>query len=126
MFIAMKAGAKLYLNGAVIRFDRKTQLELLNDATFLLETHILQARDATTPLRQLYFCLQTGLIDPATQPRVSQMVASMIPSIDLAFRLDEVSGPLRAVAHAASNGEFFDCLKIVRGLFEIERDLLGR
>ncbi len=35
----------------------------MNDATFLLESHVMQAEDATTPLRQLYFAAQTMLIE---------------------------------------------------------------
>ncbi|MEP0452135.1 MAG: flagellar biosynthesis repressor FlbT, partial [Roseibium sp.] len=32
MKIGLKAGERLFLNGAVIRAERKTQLELMNDA----------------------------------------------------------------------------------------------
>ena len=49
--------------------DRKATIELLNDATFLLETHVMQASDATTPLRQIYFVIQVMLMDPAVGAR---------------------------------------------------------
>ena len=65
MRLSLRAGERVYVNGAVLRVDRKVSLELLNDATFLLETHVLQAEAATTPLRQLYFAAQTMLITPA-------------------------------------------------------------
>ena len=51
MNITLRAGERLYLNGAVIRLDRKATIELLNDAAFLLETHVIQASEATTTLR---------------------------------------------------------------------------
>jgi flagellar protein FlbT len=35
--ISLKPNEKIYLNGAVIRVDRKVTLELLNDVQFLLE-----------------------------------------------------------------------------------------
>ena len=41
--ITLKANEKIYINGAVIRADRKVSLELLNDVQFLLENHVLQA-----------------------------------------------------------------------------------
>ena len=44
MNITLRAGERIYINGAVLRVDRKATLELLNDATFLLETHVMQAR----------------------------------------------------------------------------------
>ena len=31
--ISLRAGERLFLNGAVLRVDRKTQIELLNDVT---------------------------------------------------------------------------------------------
>ena len=51
--ISLKPNEKIYLNGAVIRVDRKVTLELLNDVQFLLESHVLQIDEASTPLRQL-------------------------------------------------------------------------
>ena len=45
MFIHLKRGEKLYVNGAVVRVDRRTSLEFLNDVTFLLENHVMQAED---------------------------------------------------------------------------------
>ena len=68
--ISLKPNEKIYLNGAVIRVDRKVTLELLNDVQFLLESHVLQIDEASTPLRQLYFILQVMLMNPtgATTP----------------------------------------------------------
>lgn len=55
--ITLKGGERIYINGAVLKMDRKVGVELLNEATFLLEQHILQPEGATTPLRQLYFMI---------------------------------------------------------------------
>jgi flagellar protein FlaF len=41
----------------VLRADRKVSIEILNDATFLLEAHVMKVEDASTPLRQLYFII---------------------------------------------------------------------
>ena len=60
--ISLKANEKIYINGAVVRVDRKTTVELLNETQFLLESHVLQPEQASTPLRQLYFILQIMLI----------------------------------------------------------------
>ena len=64
MNITLSAGERLFINGAVIRIDRKATIELLNDVTFLLENHVMQADEATTPLRQIYFAVQIMLMDP--------------------------------------------------------------
>jgi len=49
MHLSLRAGEKIYLNGAVIKVDRKVSIELLNDVTFLLEAHVLTTNDTTTP-----------------------------------------------------------------------------
>ena len=64
MHITLRANEKLYLNGAVLKPDRKVSIELMNDAVFLLEAHVIQERDATTPLRQLYYIVQLMLMSP--------------------------------------------------------------
>ena len=63
MLLKLRAGEKLYINGAVIKVERKATIELLNDAAFLLEAHVIQPSEASTPLRQLYFVLQTQLME---------------------------------------------------------------
>jgi flagellar biosynthesis repressor protein FlbT len=71
--IALKAGERLYLNGALVRADRGVTLELLNEAVFLLDAYIMRPEDATTPLRRLYLDVQALLIDPsrgATAPGI--------------------------------------------------------
>ena len=47
MLLKLRAGEKLYINGAVIKVERKATIELLNDATFLLEAHVIQPDEAT-------------------------------------------------------------------------------
>ena len=63
--INLKSGERIFINGAVLRVDRKVSIEFLNDVTFLLEAHVMQPEQTTTPLRQLYFIMQTMVIDPA-------------------------------------------------------------
>ena len=77
MNITLRAGEKLYINGAVIRVDRKATIELLNDVTFLLENHVMQADQATTPLRQIYFAVQVMLMDPAATTAATGLARSL-------------------------------------------------
>lgn len=124
MRLALKTGGKLFLNGAVIRVDRKVNIDLLNEATFLLESHVLQEADATTPLKQLYFCVQMALIDPASRPRVKPMVATMLGDLERSFAAEDMSRELRKVAHAANEERYFECLRMIRALFPLEAEIL--
>ncbi|PVB62691.1 flagellar biosynthesis repressor FlbT [Labrenzia sp. 011] len=124
MKIGLKAGERLFLNGAVIRVERKTNIELLNDAVFLLEAHVLQPEDATTPLRQLYFILQTMIIDPLSAGTVKDMFHVVLASVKRAFSSKEVLDRLKEVESLAESDRWFEAMKIVRGLYPLEVSLM--
>jgi flagellar biosynthesis repressor protein FlbT len=120
MNITLRAGEKIYINGAVIRTDRKATIELLNDATFLLETHIIQASDATTPLRQIYFVIQVMLMDPASAKTTAQLAKSLIDKAMTAFETADIRHGLKSVQDLVSRGRFFEAMKTLRGLYPAE------
>lgn len=124
MLLKLRAGEKLYINGAVIKVERKATIELLNDAAFLLESHVLQPEEADTPLRQLYFVLQTQLMarDGATLAR--EMFASMLPATRDAFGVGAVADGLRAVENLVASQRIFEALKTIRGLFRLEAEMM--
>lgn len=114
MKIGLKAGERLFLNGAVIRVDRKTSIELLNDAVFLLEAHVMQREQATTPLRQIYFLLQSMVMDPASAGMMQDFACAMVGvlrdqtgSAALRAGLDEIEGLIEG-------GRWFEAMKLVR------------
>jgi len=121
MNITLRAGERLYINGAVIRTDRKTTIELLNDATFLLETHVMQAADANTPLRQIYFVLQVMLMDPASAKTTSQLVRSLIDKSLDAFAAEDIKARLRNIVDLVSRGRYFEAMKAIRAMYALER-----
>ncbi len=124
MRISLRAGERLYINGAVLRASQRTTIELLNDATFLLEAHVIQPEEATTPLRQLYFALQTLLIETASE---SAMDAYMRIHADTSqsFSTTDVVVGLRLVGKLVEAGRVFEALKAIRSLFPIEESILN-
>ncbi len=72
MKVSLRAGELIYVNGAVLRVDRKVAIELVNDVMFLLEGQVMQAADATTALRQLYFIVQLMLMNPTDHQDASR------------------------------------------------------
>ena len=116
--LGLRAGDRIYINGAVLRVDRKVRLELLYNATFLLGAHVMQLNEATTPMRQLYFLVQGLLMDPgaaaALRGPIEQAVAAICKSPDGAHACDE----LAAVSHLIGEGSVFEALKKVRQLMQ--------
>lgn len=125
MNLSLRPNEKIYINGAILKFDRKVCLELLNDANFLLESHIIQADETTTPLRQLYFVVQTMLIDPknvaVTRPVFEQMVMSTVGI----FEDEDVVGGLRDVDLLVAEDRFFEALKRLRSFYPAEAAILA-
>lgn len=124
MRISLRPGERLFINGAVLRATHKLAIELLNDACFLLEGHVIQPEEATTPLRQLYFALQTLLMEPGS---VSARAAfdRMLAATSETFSTTDVVVGLRLVGKLAEAGRIFEALKTIRGLFAVEEDILN-
>ena len=120
MHITLRAGERFFINGAVIRIDRRATIELLNDVTFLLENHVMQAKDATTLTRQIYFAAQVMLMDPAATPTAKPLASSLIQTALGAYRAPELISGLRGVAESLARGRNFEAMKALRGLFPLE------
>jgi flagellar protein FlbT len=124
MRLSLRAGERIYINGAVVRVDRKVSLELMNDAVFLLEAHVLQPEDTHTPLRQLYFVLQAILMDPGNSDSVLTLFNDVHASTLASFSNETVLAGLRIVRQQVDTGRVFDALRTIRGLFDIEAAIL--
>jgi len=125
MHLSLRAGERIFINGAVLRVDRKVSIELLNDATFLLENHVLQVEDATTPLRQLYFVIQAILIDPSSSAKARVMFRDLHAATLVSFTDEKIVAGLNTVAELVDTGRTFDALKIIRSLFPAESAVLS-
>lgn len=114
MLIHLKKGERIYVNGAVLRFDRRTSLEFLNDVSFLLEDYVMQVEEAATPLQQLYLTIQTILIDPLSATLSRELYKHLFHNLRIsagsareALMLDEVDAQV-------SQERYFGALKILR------------
>ena len=125
LHISLRPGERIYVNGAVLKVDRKVSVEFLNDVTFLLEHHVLQPEDTRTPLRQLYFIVQTVLIDPANSADARGMFGNSFASLLESFENQKIREGLAEVRELFDQGRTFDALKVLRPLFAIEDAILA-
>jgi flagellar protein FlbT len=121
----LKSGQRIYVNGAVLRVDRKVAIEFLNDVTFMLDNHVLQVEDATTPLKQLYFAVQIVLMDPSTASNMRDILGRTLEDIVAAFQAEEILLELDRVRQLLARDRYFETLKILRGLFPLEAQIIG-
>lgn len=125
MRIFLSGGERIYINGAVLRVDRKVTLELINDVMFLLESQVMQAADATTPLRQLYFMVQLMLMSPSDAHQFQHNYQQHIDAILLVTENALIEQGLRGVEDMVDANKYYDALKKIRSLFPIEQEILS-
>jgi flagellar protein FlbT len=122
--ISLKPGERIFINGAVVRVDRKVSIEFLNDVSFLLEAHVMQPERTTTPLRQLYFIVQTMLMDPSNTAAAKQLFDSAHACLCDALADPELLGALLEVRRLVDARRYFEGLKTLRGCFAREDGIL--
>ena len=119
--LSLKPNEKIYINGAVVRADRKVTLELLNDVQVLLESHVLQAEDASTPLRQLYFIVQVMLMNPQGAADARAMFRRSLPLMLASFEDEQIRGALKNIDRLVGEDRVYEALKAIRALYPLER-----
>jgi flagellar protein FlbT len=116
----LKANERFFINGGVIRVDRKVGIELLNDVVFLLENHVMQQEAATTPFHQLYFFIQSMLIEPATAVEAERLfnitcdqLLGIVGGVDKVQHLQEIKALVQ-------RRRTFEALRMTRVLIKME------
>lgn len=123
--ISLKPNEKIYINGAVVRVDRKVSIEFLNDVQFLLENHVLQPEDASTPLRQLYFIAQMILMAPETANEARLMFRKSLGMMLASYSDDYILLNLKQIDRLVAEDQVYDALKSIRSLYSHEAEILN-
>ena len=126
MHITLRANEKIFINGAVLKVDRKTSIELMNDAVFLLEAHVIHERDATTPLRQLYYIVQLMLMEPGERAENKAMFQQQIAAMQAVYTEPAILDGLVKIGAMVVKTRHFEALKVIRSLLPVEDRLTGR
>jgi flagellar protein FlbT len=118
--ITLRAGERIFVNGGVLRVDRKVSIELLNDVIFLLEQHVMKPEETTTPLRQLYFMIQMMLMDPALHMKARTMAKESVANLLASFTDAQIVAGLTETSALLDGDRPFEALKKVRSLLPLE------
>lgn len=125
MSISLRSGERIYVNGAVLRVDRKVTLELINDVAFLLEAQVMQVAEATTPLRQLYFVVQLMLMSPNDIEEAKSVYDAQRRSLCAVTENIDVLRGLEDLGELVEAKRYYDALRKLRTLFDIEQAILA-
>jgi flagellar protein FlbT len=124
MCISLRSGERIYINGAVLRVDRKVTLELINDVAFLLEGQVMQVAEATTPLRQLYFVIQLMLMSPHDVADAKAVYREQQSALVAVSENAEMRLGLGAIEGLVETRRYYDALRKIRTLFDIEKSII--
>lgn len=123
--VSLRAGERIFLNGAVLKADGRCSFEILNDVPYIAESEIMQAQQTVTPLRQLYYILQTMVMDPALADTSRVVYEDTMHWLSKAFSNAEVLAGLETIQKQVGAGSPFQGLKTVRRLIPLEDAILG-
>ena len=118
--IQMKPKERIYINGGLLRVDRRVTLELLNEMDFLLECNVLHEHQETTPLRQLYFVIQSMLIEPQARGLAAQIYEAQHRRLLETIKDRDVLEHLVDIKMLVASDRIYDALKRLRSLFAFE------
>lgn len=118
--ITLRAGERIFVNGGVLKVDRKVSIELMNDVIFLLEQHVMKPEDTTTPLRQLYFMIQMMLMDPALHLKARTMAKESVANLLASMSDRQILQGLKETSDLLDSDRTFEALKKVRTLLPLE------
>ncbi|MGI9425005.1 MAG: flagellar biosynthesis repressor FlbT [Hyphomicrobiaceae bacterium] len=118
--LRLKSGERIFVNGAVMQVDRRVAISFLNDVSFLLESYVIQPEEVTTPIRQLYFVLQSMLINPDTREEQLKLLQYYIGSFARRPEYAGVMDEIQRAADLATREQFFESLKLLRSIFHVD------
>ena len=120
MQIHLKKGEKFYVNGAIIRAEHRCSIELLNNVNFLLESHVMRQERADTPIKQIYFTVQTMLISPEDASTARESYWRLSDSLHSTIQVPLLIKALLISDSCVKNHKYFDALKILRDQFDVD------
>jgi len=118
--ISLKSGDRLFINGAVLRADRRVGLEILTEARFLLEQHVMDPAEATTGLRRLYLSVQGLIVEPGSERDRHVACRRQLHALCAEMSDAELRVRLLAVEGDIVRESYFDALRELRQLIARE------
>jgi flagellar protein FlbT len=125
--LSLRPGERFVVNGAVVQNgDRRGALILQNKASVLREKDIMQAEEASTPARRVYFPVMLMYLDQAENEDVYGEFAQRLAEFMGAVRNPEILAECVGVSRDVMAGDFYRALMRCRKIMAFEDDLLGQ
>ena len=124
--LSLKPGEKFVLNGAVVQNgDRRSALLLQNKASVLREKDIMQAEEANSPARRIYFPVMMMYLDQSADHQYHDEFVQRLSEFMGAVRNPDVLAECVNVSKHVMTREFYKALMVCRRLIDYEDERLG-
>lgn len=124
--LSLKPNEKIVLNGAVIQNgDRRTTMLLQNKASVLREKDIMQAEEANTPARRIYFPVMMMYLSGADNAEVYNEFALRMTEFMGAVTQVQALEDCVTISRDVMSGEYYKALSRCRKLMEFESERLS-
>ena len=124
--LSPKPGEKFVLNGAVLtNGDRRVSLVIENKASILRDRDILQADEANTPAKRIYFPIMLMYLDEPGRDKAYAEFALRLAEFMGAVRDASVLAECIGVSKEVIAGEYYRALMRCRKLITYEAERLG-
>ncbi len=109
LILNMRKDEILIINDCRIRVNENVDLAILDHARFMFGRQIMEAADATTPARALYFMIQTAYVGKNMDIRIRAYdeLREMLRRIEKSEGVDFVE----RVSEAVADDRWYDALK---------------
>lgn len=123
--IQLKPQERVIINGAVIEGhpESRTEIVVLNNASVMRQKHILQEKEADTPVKRLYFALQMLYIDEDNRPSYTDSYNRYLKDLKDTFSLPTIKESLALMEQSVEKGKYYDAMKVCRDLIKVEAEL---
>lgn len=124
--LSLRPGERFVLNGAVVQNgDRRSVLVLQNKASVLREKDIMQAEEANTPVRRIYFPVMMMYLDEANADRYYDEFVRRMTEFMSVIANPQILGECVNISRHCMAREYYKALMLCRRLIEYEDERLG-
>jgi flagellar protein FlbT len=124
--LSLKPGEKFVLNGAVVQNgDRRGVLMLQNKASVLREKDIMQAEQANTPARRVYFPVMMMYLSELEAPQLFPEFNVRLNEFMSVIRNPKILADCLNISRYVLAKDYYKALMLCRKLIDYEDERLG-
>ena len=122
--ITLKPNEVFVVNGCVMKNSaRRHTMIIENYADIIRGADLIDEEEATTPLKKIYFLIQTAFLDPRYRENLIPVIHEQLAAVHKIFSA-QVQSNIMECANYLSVGDYYKALAILRPAIKYEKQLL--